>query len=218
MSAKPREIDLWDHGPLRRADGHKAYNSYWWPLKGDDFWLGGRYRGGWHLCVVPLNNGHWLAEPPGCHTYSRQFPTRHAALRTAIAHTLKSHRKGWNRTLRKPGPAELATASAWIFDILVREIGPKRRWKWRRALGRAVALQEAAHWRITLTQGRIKDDARRRVGEAPRKGKLAIAEFRRTLAAAEEAASDRYDGELTRDTIRFCHRALRVEKLRAMRP
>jgi DNA adenine methylase len=77
-------------GPLLTAKGRAPVNSYFachgpddgeWHIPEDD-----RLRGvDRQIGLLELNNGNWMSHPDGLMTYSRQFPSREAALRSAIA-------------------------------------------------------------------------------------------------------------------------------------
>lgn len=76
---------------------------------------------------MPLNNGKWLAHPPGFAVYDRQFENREAALRFAVAKILKTARRRlrvkseemlplWYRI----GLSEATTVTQWAYKVLGR--------------------------------------------------------------------------------------------------
>lgn len=124
MKAKAQpEIDLWDHGPLRRADGQQAYNSHFWPMEGDSYWyrefdglrpysLDRAHALDW-IGVIELNNGNWMAGHGIARITDPQYPSREAAFRAQCDQVMKRARNELLRPLR--GDWDRRTVTSEIY-------------------------------------------------------------------------------------------------------
>lgn len=225
MTARLKPLDLRDHGPLTRADGVAAYNGYFWSQnEGDHYQLHGRHAdGGALLWVVPLNDGRWLAQPPGSFLQGPYFATREAALRTAVARVLvnfrRRHRAGKDAPMfYKIGDIAFAHVTAWLFTILIDNFGRRRTWRWRRVCAKALEARARTSHASDYLQLCISHEARRYAGEPPRRGKSAWAKWEAAHAFVVAAMNDERASEI-RDAMTAVSLAqLRIERLAAARP
>ncbi|MBX3482501.1 hypothetical protein [Phenylobacterium sp.] len=227
MSARRREIDLTDHGPLKRADGAPAYNGYFWSCGENNHYQLRRYADrDWMLWVVPLNDGRWLANPPGSYLRGPFFPSREVALRTAVARvlwTLRQRRRphtqsGHHILFYHVSPAAAGHVQAWLFDILIRNFGRRRRWRRRRAIGRAQEQVALAETRYDWIQRDIQFAADRRAGEYPRRGKRAQDAWGACYDAAVEIEAERRAAKTAAALMRLSAAELRLQRVAAARP
>lgn len=136
--AAPSTIDPWKYdGPLRRADGRRAYNHYFWPLAEDRWCLSDqdnplplqRMAHPSHIAIVALADGRWSTEGTtygveaneDCYGRPCVFPTREKALRHAVARFIRQCRAAryWD------GPtgithAQCQLAINWALAIIAR--------------------------------------------------------------------------------------------------
>lgn len=226
QGARRGEIDLTDHGPLKRADGVPAYNGYFWSCGENNHYQLRRYAArDWMLWVVPLNDGRWLATPPGSYLRGPFFPSREAALRTAVARVLRTlrqrrrpHTESGNHILfYHVSSAAAGHVQAWLFDILIRNFGRRRRWRLRRALGRALERQARAAQAYDFVQAKARDRARLLTGEWPTKGKRAQAGWEACYEAALELATGHYADEASAALVALSSAELRLQRIAAAR-
>lgn len=135
-SRQQTKLASWQYtGPLRTASGELPHGCPWnrhWAL-----WQGEFYRPpddrilhrvDLSICLIELNNGRWLARPIRSDVLfdinSPQFESRHAALRTAVAHVIRKAR--WRARARgdflpygyKISPETAQEVITWAMGLL----------------------------------------------------------------------------------------------------
>lgn len=134
----PTTFDPWKYdGPLRRVDGKRAYNHYFWPLQRD--WY---HTSHWEnplllqrlsypnsISVVALADGRWSTEGTtygieanqDCYGRPCVFPTRSQALRHAVARFIRQCRaaRHWDG-LNRISHEQCQLAINWALAIVAR--------------------------------------------------------------------------------------------------
>lgn len=183
---KPPTTPEWTYdGPLRTLSGERGEwqggHYFFAPRQGEWHKMPGRFGGiDRQIGLVPLNNGKWLAAPPGLWVWERQFDSREHALRCAVAAIIRRM-----RSPRYPWPIgrqERAEVIEWLRSLLppspvdqARDYGQRVAWghtveEIAKAEGRTPDEIEEALALLELPENvlrRVRSRKRGPVGEAP---------------------------------------------------